>query len=112
MQIPSMLPLLSSPLVYVFFLHSGHCGTGPRLRWRLPLVWGPRVSNDFLSVRALTPVNRFSMRLERQEQLETLPRPAREVTSLDAACGCDRSYDARVVTRCGVDADDPESLEH
>jgi hypothetical protein len=85
MQNPSMLPLLSSSLVYVFFLHAGHCGTGPRLLWRLPWVWGPRVSNDFLSIRALTPVNRFSMRLERQEPLETLPRPACEVTSLNAA---------------------------
>ena len=84
-EFPSMLPLLSSPLAYVFSLHSGCCGTGPRLLWRLPVVWGPRVSNDFLSVRALTPVNRFSRRLECYEQLETLPRPACQGTSLDAA---------------------------
>ena len=111
-QFPSMLPLLSSPLVYVFFLHSERCGTGPRLLWRLSVVWEPRVSHDCLSVRALTPVNRFSMCLERHKQRETVHRPACEVTPLDAAGGCDRSYDARAVTRRGVDADAPESLEH
>ncbi len=73
---------------------------------------GPRVSNNFLSVRALMPANRFSMRLEHQEPRETLPRPACEVTSLDAAGGCERSYDARGVTQRGVDADAPESLAH
>ena len=31
--------------------------------WRLPLVWGPIASNDFLSVRAPPPVTCFSLRL-------------------------------------------------
>ena len=80
-----MLPLLSSLLVYVFFLPSGRCDTGPRWLWRLPVVWEPRVSHDCLAVRALTPGHRFSLCLERQEQRETLHRPAYEVTSLDTA---------------------------
>ena len=37
--------------------------TWPRSRWRLPLALRPIVSNDLLSVRALTPVTRFSLRL-------------------------------------------------
>src|SRR5262249_18345343 len=61
--LPSMLPLLSSPLGDVFSLHSGRCGTGPRLLWLLPVVGGPRVSPDCLAVRVLTPVNRCSKRL-------------------------------------------------
>jgi hypothetical protein len=44
----------------------GHCVTSPRPVWRLPLALGPRVSNDLLSVRARTPVTRFSMRLSTQ----------------------------------------------
>src|SRR5215475_7576424 len=39
------------------------CDTGPRLLWRLPVVWEPRISHDGLSVRALTLVNHFSMHL-------------------------------------------------
>jgi hypothetical protein len=64
MQIPSMLPLLSSPLENFFFPPVfGRCVTWPRSLWRLPLTLEPMVSNDLLSVRALTPVTRFSMRL-------------------------------------------------
>ena len=44
-----MLPLLSSPLAY-FLLPPCHffrrCVTRPRALWRLPVVLGPRVSND------------------------------------------------------------------
>jgi hypothetical protein len=62
--IPSMLPLLSSPLAYFvsppFF---EHCVTWPRLVWRLPEALRPRVSNDLLSVRAWAPVTRCSLRL-------------------------------------------------
>src|SRR5215217_9251194 len=39
-----------------------HPVTWPRSRWRLPLALRPIVSNDLLSVRALTPVTRFSSR--------------------------------------------------
>jgi hypothetical protein len=61
---PSMLPLLSSPLAYFFFPpFFGHCAPSPRAVWRLPVALGPLVSNDLLSVRAQTPVTRFSMRL-------------------------------------------------
>ena len=37
--------------------------TWPRSSWRLPLALRPIVSNDLLSVRALTPVTRCSLRL-------------------------------------------------
>jgi hypothetical protein len=89
-----------------------HCGTGPRLLWRLPVVWEPRISHDGLSVRALTPGNHFSMHLERHKQPEPLPRPACAVTSLDVAGGCERSYAVRAGTRRGVAPDAPESPGH
>ena len=61
---PSMLPLLSSPLPYVFLPACfERCVTSPRPVWRLPVALGPHVSNDLLSVRARRPVTRFSMRL-------------------------------------------------
>jgi len=44
-------------------LHAMRLVTRPRPGERLPLAWRPHVSNDLLSVRALTPVTRFSMRL-------------------------------------------------
>ena len=95
----SMLPLLSSLLAYVFFLHSRRCGTGTRLPWRRPLVWGPRVSHDCVSVRALTPINRCARRLERHEHLETWHRPACQGTFL----GC-RLRMREIVRREGRDA--------
>ena len=62
--LPSMLPLLSSPLAYCFFpAFCRRCVTSPRLVWRLSVALGPRVSNDLLSVRAQPPVTRFSIRL-------------------------------------------------
>ena len=85
MQIPSMLPLLSSLLVDVFssildaLWHRASMALAPSFGV------GTRISHDCLSVRALTPVNRFSRRLECYEQLETLHRPACQGTSLDAA---------------------------
>ena len=66
-EIPSMLPLLSSPRAYFFLpcipFFFGRCVTWPQLVWRLPVALGPRVSNDLLSVRAQTPVTRCSLRL-------------------------------------------------
>ena len=41
-KLPSMLPLLSSPLAYFFSPpFFGRCGTWPRLVWRLPVALGP-----------------------------------------------------------------------
>jgi hypothetical protein len=61
---PSMLPLLSSPRAYVFLpCMLWALGYRPRLVWRLPVALGPLVANDLLSVQALTPVTRFSIRL-------------------------------------------------
>jgi hypothetical protein len=51
--LPSMLPLLSSPLEYFFSLpFFGRCVTSPRSVWWLPVALGPIVSNDLLSVQA------------------------------------------------------------
>jgi hypothetical protein len=61
---PSMLPLLSSPRAYVFLpCMLWALGYRPRLVWRLPVALGPLVANDLLSVQALTPVTRCSLRL-------------------------------------------------
>jgi hypothetical protein len=61
---PSMLPLLSSPLEYVFSPSCfRRCVTWLRLVWWLPVALGPIVANDLLSVRAPTPVTRCSLRL-------------------------------------------------
>jgi hypothetical protein len=63
-DIPSMLPLLSSPLVNFFPLTLfERCVTWPRSVWRLPVALRPRVSNDLLSVQVETPVTRCSLRL-------------------------------------------------
>jgi len=61
---PSMLPLLSSPLRIVTPLPSVDA-VSPRpdrsggFLWR----WDASIANDLLSVRTLTPVTRFSLRL-------------------------------------------------
>src|SRR5215831_6660824 len=61
---PSMLPLLSSPLPYVFLPACfERYVTSPRPVWRLPVALRPYVSNDLLSVQARRPVTRFSLRL-------------------------------------------------
>ena len=83
--LPSMLPLLSSLLVYVFssildaLWHRATIALAPSCGME------PRISHDGLSVRALTPGNHFSRHLERHKQPEPLPRPACAVTSLDVA---------------------------
>jgi hypothetical protein len=60
----SRVPCLASPLTYGFVLtFLARCVTSPRAVWRLPVALGPIVSNDLLSVRAQTPVTRFSLRL-------------------------------------------------
>jgi hypothetical protein len=62
--LPSMLPLLSSPLEDFFFpAFFRRCATSPRLVWRLPVALGPLVANDLLSGRTLTSVTRCSLRL-------------------------------------------------
>ena len=85
MKNPSMLPLLSSPLVYIF--SSIQDTVAPGLECSGAFLWcGDLTSRTtFCPCGLLTPVNRFPMRLERQETLETLPRPACALTSLNAA---------------------------
>jgi hypothetical protein len=62
-KLPSMLPLLSSPLAYVF-LPCILWALGHTLAWSGGFLWrgDPSVSNDLLSVRAQPPVTRFSRR--------------------------------------------------
>ena len=58
------LPLLASPPASGFVLtFLACCVTLPRAVWRLPVAWRSLVSNDLLSVRARTPITRFSLRL-------------------------------------------------
>jgi hypothetical protein len=84
MQIPSMLPLLSSPLAYFFFrAFSGRCVTLPRAVGQRSLAPRPRVSTAFPPVRMQTqslPVAMFPLqRCERQS--EPYDVQACEVTS-------------------------------
>ena len=61
---PSMLPLLSSPRRIFSPLHSlDTVSHRPDRSGGFPWRWDPSVSNDLLSVWALTPITRFSIRL-------------------------------------------------
>src|SRR5262245_29864414 len=59
-----MLPLLSSPLAYVFSPACfERCVISPGPVWRLPVTLGTLASNNLLSVRVHTPGTRCSLRL-------------------------------------------------